>query len=88
MTWFTMAVAGPVYNEKFKMKKINLGSWNVWRATRLVLGGVFGIAGIIQADYVLAAAGVFLIVHAYINSCAACQTGTCETPKQTNYGKF
>jgi hypothetical protein len=45
-----MAVAGPVYNEKFKMKKINLGSWNVWRATRLVLGGVFAIAGIIKAD--------------------------------------
>ena len=76
-----MVAAGPVYKEKYKMKKINLGSWNAWRITRLVLGAVFGLAGITQADYILAAAGVSLIVHAYINSCAACPTGTCETPK-------
>lgn len=70
------------------MKKINLGTWNLWRSTRLILGILFLVAGFIQADYILAAAGVFLIVHAWINSCAACVTDTCETPKQTQHGKF
>ena len=70
------------------MKKLNLGNWNLWRSTRLVLGIVFSIAGLVEADYILAAAGVFLIIHAYINSCAACQTDSCETPKQKNYEKI
>lgn len=70
------------------MKKFNFGTWNLWRSTRLVLGLLFAIVGIIQADYILAAAGVFLIVHAYINSCAACQTDSCETDKSKNYGKL
>ncbi len=70
------------------MKKINFGKWNLWRTTRLVLGSVFTAIGLIKTDYILAAAGVFLITHAYINSCAACQTDACETQKQIDHGKF
>lgn len=68
------------------MKKINWGSWNLWRTTRLILGLVFIGAGIVEADWVLAAAGAFLLVHAYINACAVCQTGECEIPQQKTNG--
>lgn len=68
--------------------KLAIGQWNVWRITRLVLGIIFMTAGFFEADYILAAAGIFLIVHAWVNSCAACQTETCETNQSSNYGKL
>jgi hypothetical protein len=68
------------------MKKINWGSWNLWRATRLVLGLVFIGAGFYESDWILGAAGAFLLVHAYVNACAACQTGDCEIPQQRSNG--
>lgn len=68
--------------------KINLGSWDLWRSTRMGLGILFIVMGLIRADYVLAAAGAFLVVHAYINACAACQTGQCEIPENKNNGQL
>ena len=62
--------------------KFNRGSWNLWRIKRLAVGLVSLGAGVYRKDWVLAAAGVFLMVHVYINACAACETGDCELPNK------
>ncbi|MDI1355820.1 MAG: hypothetical protein PSX36_12935 [bacterium] len=63
------------------LNKFDPRNWTLWRATRMILGFVFGIMGIMRSDYVLAAAGVFLIVHAWINHCAACVDNDCKVPE-------
>jgi hypothetical protein len=70
------------------MTKIDLKNWTLWRATRMGLGITFAVAGGLTSDYILLAAGVFLIGHALINSCEVCDTGNCELPKKTTDGKF
>ncbi|WP_317897878.1 hypothetical protein [Aurantibacillus circumpalustris] len=70
------------------MKKINLKNWTLWRTTRLGLGIFFCITGGLKADYILMLGGVFLIIHALVNSCATCVTGNCEVPKETTNGKI
>lgn len=69
------------------MKKINWGSWNLWRSTRMIAGLAFIIFGIYNYDLVVAAAGLFLVIHAYINACAACANGSCEIPQTIENGK-
>jgi hypothetical protein len=66
--------------EKKVAFRFNRGSWNLWRVTRLLAGLASLIVGILERDWVLSAAGVFLMVHVYVNACAACQTGNCEMP--------
>lgn len=68
--------------EKFNfMKERLLTNWTLWRITRLVLSIIFIINGLIKADYILIAGGIFLLGHALVNSCAACAGGNCEIPQ-------
>lgn len=61
--------------------KLSLGSWDTWRITRMAMGVIALGVSIKNADLILGFTGVFLIVHAYINACAACQGGACEVPQ-------
>ena len=45
-----------------------LANWNLWRITRLVLSIVFIVSGIINLDYILILAGVFLLGQAIFNA--------------------
>lgn len=66
-------------------RETTLKNWDWWRITRAVLSVLFMVQGIIKGDYVLLAGGVFLMIHALLNVCAACATGNCEIPqKQKN----
>lgn len=60
------------------MKQRLLTNWTLWRITRLVLSLVFIINGAIKTDYILLTGGVFLLIHALVNSCATCASGNCE----------
>jgi hypothetical protein len=60
-----------------------LSNWNLWRITRLVLSIVFIVSGIINLDYILILAGVFLLGQAVINTCVTCVSGNCEIPQKT-----
>lgn len=60
-----------------------LSNWNLWRITRLVLSIVFIVSGIINLDYILILAGVFLLGQAIINTCVTCVSGNCEIPQKT-----
>jgi hypothetical protein len=44
--------------------------------------------GAIKLDYILIAAGVFLLIQALVNTCATCAAGNCEIPQKNEYGKF
>ena len=66
--------------KKINRFQFNWGSWNLWRLTRLVAGLGSLLAGALQRDWVLACAGLFLMIHVYVNACAACQKGDCELP--------
>jgi hypothetical protein len=59
-----------------------LSNWTLWRITRLVLSIVFIVSGIINLDYVLILAGVFLLGQAVFNTCVTCVTGNCEIPQK------
>jgi hypothetical protein len=59
-----------------------LSNWTLWRITRLVLSIVFIVSGIINLDYVLILAGVFLLGQAIINTCVTCVSGNCEIPQK------
>lgn len=48
---------------------------------RLVLGIIISITGIITLDFILIAAGIFLLVQAWINTYVSCVTGFCDIPK-------
>lgn len=72
--------------KKARSFQFNKGSWNAWRLTRLIAGLVFIVAGTLQRDWVLAGAGIFLMVHVYVNACAVCQTGECEIPIKKENG--
>jgi hypothetical protein len=63
------------------LKKIDLKNWGLWRVMRLVLGIIISITGIITLDFILIAAGIFLLVQAWINTCVSCVTGSCDIPK-------
>ena len=63
--------------------KFDIKNWTLWRATRMILGMVFAVVGAMRLDYILAAAGVFLIFHAWINHCAACVDDSCEVPAKS-----
>lgn len=39
-----------------------------------------------KSDYFLLTGGVFLLLHALVNSCAACANGNCEIPKKKQNG--
>lgn len=78
VTIFVVAIIPNV--KKLKRFQFNWGSWNLWRVTRLLAGLGSLLAGALQRDWVLAGAGVFLMVHVYVNACAACQTSDCELP--------
>lgn len=56
-------------------------NWSLWRITRFVLSIIFIINGAMKTDYILLAGGVFLLIHALVNSCAACASGNCEIPQ-------
>jgi hypothetical protein len=60
-----------------------LSNWNLWRITRLVLSIVFIVSGIINLDYILILAGVFLLGQAIINTCVTCVSGNCEIPQKS-----
>jgi len=60
-----------------------LSNWNLWRITRLVLSIVFIVSGIINLDYILMLAGVFLLGQAIINTCVTCVSGNCEIPQKS-----
>lgn len=64
------------------MKQRLLTNWTLWRITRLVLSFIFIINGAIKADYILLTGGVFLLIHALVNSCATCASGNCEIPQK------
>ncbi len=67
------------------IKETLFKNWDWWRITRAVLAILFIVQGIIKGDTILAAGGVFLMIHALLNVCAACATGNCEIPqKQKN----
>jgi hypothetical protein len=66
------------------MKKLLLTNWTLWRATRLVVAIICIVAGALRYDTILILAGVFLLIHAVLNSCAACVGGYCETPAWKN----
>lgn len=57
-----------------------LSNWNLWRITRLVLSIAFIVSGIINLDYILILAGVFLLGQAVFNTCVTCVSGNCEIP--------
>ena len=78
VTIFVVAIIPNV--KKLKRFLFNWGSWNLWRVTRLLAGLGSLLAGALQRDWLLAGAGVFLMVHVYVNACAACQTSDCELP--------
>jgi hypothetical protein len=63
------------------MKKVDLKNWGLWRVMRLVLGVIISITGIITLDFILMAAGHFLLVQAWLNTCVSCASGSCEIPK-------
>ena len=58
-------------------------NWSLWRIIRLVLSVLFIISGIIAIDYILIAAGVFLLGQAVLNTCVTCVSGNCEIPQKT-----
>lgn len=64
------------------MKDRLLKNWTLWRVTRFILALIFIVNGVIKSDYILIAGGIFLLAHALVNSCAACASGNCETPKK------
>jgi hypothetical protein len=64
------------------MKELLLTNWTTWRILRIVLSIVFITIGIIKADYILLAAGVFLMIQAIANTCVTCVGGNCEVPKK------
>jgi hypothetical protein len=64
------------------MKNRLLNNWTLWRIIRAVLSVVFITNGIFKGDYILLAGGVFLLIHALVNTCAACNTGNCEVPQK------
>lgn len=64
------------------MKQRLLTNWTLWRIARLVLSFIFIINGALKADYILLTGGVFLLIHALVNSCATCASGNCEIPQK------
>ncbi len=70
------------------MKERLLKNWTTWRIIRFVLSIVFITMGAIKLDYILIAAGVFLLIQAIVNTCATCAAGNCEIPQKNEYGKF
>lgn len=64
------------------MKQRLLTNWTLWRITRFVLSLVFIINGALNTDYILLTGGVFLLIHALVNSCAMCASGNCEIPQK------
>jgi hypothetical protein len=69
------------------MRKIDLKNWTLWRVVRFGMGVFFCITGIVNLDYILMFGGIFLMIHALVNSCAACATGSCEVPESNTNGK-
>ena len=69
-----------------RMKERLLTNWTLWRITRLVLSFIFIINGEMKSDYFLLTGGVFLLLHALVNSCAACANGNCEIPQNKQNG--
>lgn len=68
------------------MRNRLLTNWTLWRFSRLAFALVFIVAGIIRYDMILSLGGVFLLFHSLLNTCAACENGACEVPKQTKNG--
>lgn len=66
------------------MKDLLLSNWTWWRLTRLILGVVFIISGILRYDTVLWMSGGFLIVHALFNRCSTCVNGACKVDPEIN----
>lgn len=64
------------------MKERLLNNWTAWRIIRFVLSITFITIGIIKLDYILIAAGVFLLIQALANTCVSCATGNCEIPQK------
>lgn len=64
------------------MKERLLTNWTAWRILRFVLSIVFISIGLIKADYILLAAGVFLMIQALVNTCVTCISGNCAIPKK------
>ena len=64
------------------MKQRLLTNWTLWRITRLVMSFIFIINGALNADYILLTGGMFLLIHALVNSCATCASENCETPQK------
>ncbi len=60
------------------MKNLLLHNWNAWRIVRLGAGLFFTVAGFVDADWMLTAGGVFLIIHALLNLCVTCAGGSCR----------
>lgn len=60
------------------MKDLLLHNWNLWRIVRLVAGLFFSYTGFVERDWMLGAAGIFLIVHAVLNLCVTCAGGSCR----------
>jgi hypothetical protein len=59
-----------------KMKALLLKGWTAWRLIRLVLGLLFTVVGIYRAEYVLSAAGAYLVFMSVFNQ--GCAGGTCN----------
>ena len=57
-------------------------NWTAWRIMRVTLSIVFSAIGIIKADYILLAAGAFLMIQALANTCVSCASGNCEIPQK------
>jgi hypothetical protein len=64
------------------MKQRLLTNWNLWRVIRLILSFIFVLQGILKEDYIVLAAGVFLLIHAILNSCVTCVTDNCKIPQK------
>lgn len=64
------------------MKQRLLTNWNLWRIIRLILSFIFVWQGILKVDYIVLAAGVFLLIHAIVNSCATCASENCKIPQK------
>ena len=63
------------------IKQHLLSNWDLWRITRLVLSCIFIVSGIINLDYVLILAGVFLLGQSIINTCVTCVGSNCKIPQ-------
>lgn len=65
-----------------EIKQRLLKNWTPWRILRVVLAVLFFTIGIIKLDYMLIAAGAFLLIQAIVNTCVSCIGGNCEIPQK------